>query len=57
MENREEFLKRIQNITIEKEPRTDGFELTKETVKEELEKYDKVLETEIFKTAINGEER
>ena len=57
MESREEFLNRIQNIKVEKEPKTDGFELTKENVEKELEKYNKVIKSDIFKTAINGEER
>ena len=57
MEKREEFLKRIQNITIEKEPKTDGFELTKETREKQLKKYDNVLKSEIFKSAIAGEGR
>ena len=57
MESREEFVKRIQNIKVEKEPKTDGFELTKETVKEQVEKYNNVLKSEIFKSAIAGEGR
>ena len=57
MKRRDEFVKRLQNIKIEKEPRTEGFELTEQKVKEQLEKYNKVITSKMFKSAISGEER
>lgn len=57
MEKREEFVKRIQNLTVEKEPKTEGFELTEETVQEQIKKYNNVLKSEIFKSAIAEEGR
>lgn len=57
MENREEFLNRIKNIRVEKEPRTDGFELTKEDLEKQLENYSKVVTSTIYKNVVSGEER
>lgn len=57
MQNREEFLKRIQNIKVEKEPKTDGFELTKENMEKQLESYNRVIKSSIYKNVVSGEER
>ena len=57
MENREEFLNRIKNIRVEKEPRTDGFGLTKEDLEEQLENYNKVITSTIYKNVVSGEGR
>ena len=57
MENREEFLNRIKNIRVEKEPRTDAFGLTKEDLEEQLENYNKVITSTIYKNVVSGEGR
>lgn len=57
MEKREEFLNRIMNHTIEKEPRTEGFNLTEETIKEKIESYQRLLKSGIIERTTGGEER
>lgn len=55
---RKDFLERIKNIEIEKEPKTEEFELTEEEIESQLDAYKKLLKSDIInKVMSEGEER
>lgn len=52
---REDFVKKIKEIPIEKEPKTEGIDLTEDEINKHLESYKKVLKSNILKDVF-GEE-